>query len=199
MTSGTIEQQMRVQQLTKVGVPAIYIGDTSEAEGENVGSKAFYKAMLDRPEKLAKAGLTLYMHSEQGTSSVKAASQVCESLVKSRHSVYMIDFTSIMDEVKDFDKKNKTLLKTVDSVDLLVIYFIGTEYSTKFTTSHMDSIIKKRQIQGRTTILCSHLSPSEFEGRYQKKIDFYDATAVRFKDEKIKKTLKSLTDLLLEG
>lgn len=194
------QRQLYVAACSKAGIPIPMIDQETSVTCGTQGMTALRDAMLQRPEKLAHAGQTLYLHSDQGTAALQVACQVATRLLRKKIPVQMMDFGSfiqlIFDRSSDVSAKK---LAALTNAQVMVFYMLGAEYQTDFSISQLGSIIHKRRIEGKTTLLVSALTPADFEHRYKEKLDNYSALVVRFEDDKIKKTIKDLTNLLLEN
>lgn len=194
------QRQLYIATCVKAGIPIPMLDKDAPVACGTQGMSALRDAMLSRPKKLAYAGQTLYLHSDQGTAALQVACQVATRLLREHVPVQMMDFASFVQLI--FERESvvaKKKIKAMSDAQVMVFYMIGAEYQTDFSISQLNSIIQKRRIEGKTTLLVSALTPKDFEHRYQETLDNYGALVVRFEDPKIKATIKSLTDLLLEN
>ena len=176
-----IEKKYRI-----AGVPVAYIRDNSIPNGKGESLKA-YQAILMNIEKFISKPRVMYFHSTMSTNSLLACSNILKKTVESGVSCYCIDFPTYISEIKTWETSDK--LKKAEKAKLLVIWAIGTEYSTMFTKSYLESLLAKRQADGLATILCSFLNEKEFKSRYGKDVP---GVSVEFKDETTTQTVKDL-------
>lgn len=172
------------------GVPAPYIRDTgTPASGVKVSK--LYDALLADITKFSESSVMLYMHSGFETEALRAASGLAKEALQKGVDVRMIGFGKFLELVKETFEKNRgdAEVKKHENARLLIVHTIGAEYSTVFTKSTIQSLLAGRRSAGLPTVLVSHLTPSEFEQRYETSLQ---AVVMKFEDAKITATVDEL-------
>lgn len=198
VNSDDLQHQAWLAKLRASGIPPIYAEETEFPQCSTTVLDA-WTSMCQRPAKLASTGHLIYMHSLQETNALKAASAIGVAAVKEALKVRMMIFGEFMDAIKTFEESKK--IQGMAMADIAMLYMIGTEYSTEFTASHLESFIRKRKASGKTTILVSHLSPAQFKSRYDRALDGdsgFGAVTLKFDDPKITVTVNQLIKELAE-
>lgn len=178
----------RIEKIYKVkGVPPLHIrSEAVPAAGEKV--KHYYETVLDRIHKFAMGGKVLYLHSEFETNSLLACSQIIKAaLANGLIKAFMADFPTCLEEIKTWEESH--LLKQLKEAQVACIYMVGKEYSTEFTQAHLETLVNQRTLEGKVTLLSSHLAPVDFKKRYGIEVP---GTVLKFEDEKITKTISAL-------
>ena len=139
------------------------------------------------PEKQGKP-MTLFMHSPFENSALKAASNIIKAGLRAGVDSRMVSFGKFLEETKTWNRDN-FVVQSVEKASLLCLYMVGTEYTTEFSQSSLQTLLKTRRVAGQTTMICSHLEPAEFIKRYG-----FDPGAVplKFEDEKLLSTIDEL-------
>ena len=183
-----MENKERIEQLFKAkGVPVPYIR-TESTPIAGVKVSRVYEAVLADIKKFMARPLILHIHSGFENGALKAASNIIKQAVRENVDARMIGFGSLLSEIKEWDEKNEVIRK-VNSSQLLCLYMVGKEYMTDFTKATLEGIITSRQIEGKVTIISSHLDPVDFQKRYC----FHpQAVPLKFEDEKITSTVDDL-------
>lgn len=150
--------------------------------------------LIDDPSGFSKMGRVLYFHSEFENNAMLAASSIIKSGIRQGVSCAMIPFTSYMEKTKDFGESQVYLAK-YRTADLSALCLIGTEYvkaESGFTESTLMEFVRGRQVAGKSTILSSHLTPTEFSARYFS-LDKLGATSLKFEDAGMSLTIGQLS------
>lgn len=170
------------------GVPPSYI----QNDGTPIGPAAtmgLYNSILNDAGKFSRSGAVVLMHSPFETGALQACSQVVKQAINESR---MVQFGALLDKLKEWDA-NSPEIKQAKEVQLLGLYMVGKEYCTDFTKSVLQSLVTERRVEGKTTIISSHLTPSEFIERYR-----FDPHAVpmKFEDMGLMTTVNALTDYM---
>lgn len=197
-TWSNMENKTQIENRYRVfGVPAPYLRTTKQPVA-GVKVTRLYESVLIDIERFLEHPVTLYMHSGFETSAVTAAAGIVKEAINKGVNARMISFGEYLDLMKaGFDKNGDTsALKPYDTARLLAVYMIGTEYTTAFVKPVMQSLISRRRAEGLTTILVSHLLPTEFESRYDCN---NQAVCMKFEDESLTTTVDELLKYMMEG
>lgn len=192
-----LAQQARYLKLRNAGIPATYRDDLEPVCAE--ATQRVYTLVKQNPKKFIEGGRLVYLYSEMQTTALLAAAGMVESVL-SAGSAFMLDFGSFLEEVrKGFERGQGSggagRVRKLETVDVACLYLIGTEYvsSSGFTESVLESLVRKRQMDKRTTILVSHLTPEEFSKRYGRHPQKdWGAVPMKFTDESVTCTIGQL-------
>ena len=169
------------------GIPVPYIRDDSAPIGGVKVINAYNFITGDILKFLGKP-MTLFMHSPFENSALKAASNIIKAGLRAGVDSRMVSFGKFLEETKTWNRDN-FVVQSVEKASLLCLYMVGTEYTTEFSQSSLQTLLKTRRVAGQTTMICSHLEPAEFIKRYG-----FDPGAVplKFEDEKLLSTIDEL-------
>jgi len=191
-TMDTDQEKLRTQLYRSVGIPPMFCVPLALPMCAAPILSA-YSLLCEKVRGAATSGKVLYLHSNMGTMSLLAASGIMQAAVDEKLKVRMMAFPELMDKVKDFSTTQGTVTALTEP-DLLCLYLIGTEYVAQsgFTEAQLEQTIARRRVLGKSTLLCSHLEPKEFEERYKRKLTVLNAVALKFEDDTIATTVASL-------
>lgn len=134
----------------------------------------------------------LYFHSQFADGAMKAATMFMRKAIASKFRSYCVLYPTALEAIKQWDAEDALVVRMA-SVEFLMIWGIGVEYTTEFTTVQLNSLLQQRKSKGLVTILVSSLDPKEYKSRYGEEPD---GIIVGFKDEKVKQTLSSVRNML---
>jgi len=177
------------------GVPVKYMSESIPIG--KLESQKTYNYVQQNVEGFIGGGDTLYFYSGIEENALIAATEVVKKAVRENFKCYMLDMPAFMEEVTTFERSEK--LNKLETVDLAVLYFVGSEYARKetgFVSSHLNAFVQKRSVNGKSTILSSSMTPEKFRKRYDMPLT---ATVLEFMDSNISKTMKELRDKLAKG
>lgn len=196
MEHASIEEQSRISKLKLAGIPPLYMDYTGipSCSGDTM---SLFDAMKCNPAKVAASGKLFYLNSLREEQALIAATQVCKSILQDGLPIRMLDFPSFMDKTRAFDGTQPPASLTKNMT--LCLYLVGAEYLAEsgFTQATLNSLLRTRQVSGKTTILCSHLDPAGFTSRYGINLNSLGAVELKFNDPSINNTLKVLTKELM--
>lgn len=188
--------QQKLYQLANI--PPLYINYKRPVICDKVKEQQYFDILLDNAPKLITANKQLYFHSPFSEGAMIAASKIAVNAISTFQGknytamlgkIYCCNLGTYLETYKEnWDATNATIKNTREA-DLLVLYGVGNEYTTEFTSSYLFALIDQRNVEGRSTILVSSLSPTQFTNRYGKE---FVATSIEFRDNKIKQTLEDL-------
>ena len=186
------KEKLRTQLYRSVGIPPMFCTPLALPTCAAPILSA-YSLLCEKIKGAASGGKVLYLHSNMGTMSLLAASGIMQAAVDAKLKVRMIAFPELMERIKDFDNTFETTA-VVTNHDLLCLYLIGTEYVAQsgFTESQLEQLVARRRVLGKSTLLCSHLEPKEFEERYKRKLAVLSAIPLKFDDDTVTATVASL-------
>ena len=112
-------------------------------------------------QNLLKTKKGAYFYGERGTGKTFLASIIAQEYIKAGSSVIFIKVPQLLDELysvyrKESDTNEKELLKTLYSVDLLILDDFGMEKATKFAGTTLCKIIDARYDADAMTIITSN-------------------------------------------
>jgi len=161
--------------------PGVYITESPKDQAD----VAFVEENIER---VMGTGKVFYFHSAFGENALRAAASITKAAVDRHIKCYCVSFPNILDTIKKWDADDPAVIR-LSTVEVLVLWAVGSEYTTEFTNTQLNSIVQSRRADGHTTILVSSLSPKEYKARYG---DEPDGIVVAFKDTKLKQTLSDL-------
>lgn len=188
--------QEKLYQLANI--PPLFIRSTKMIMCSKAKEQVLFDTVVENAGKLIGSAKQLYLYSNFMEAAMIAASRIAVNAINSYQGnnytamlgkVYCCNLGSYLETFKENWDMKDPLIKNTREADLLVLYGVGNEYKTEFTSTYLFSLIDQRAVEGRSTILVSSLSPTQFTTRYGK--DFV-ATAIEFTDNKIKQTLEDL-------
>lgn len=133
-------------------------------------------------------GKQFYLHGPFGEEPMKAATAIARACIDRSVKCYCENFPAFLDTIKTWDLESETL-KRIRTTQVLILWAVGGEYSTEFTTTNLDALLSIRTANNLTTILVSGLAPKEYFNRYKSEPT---GISVGFKGTKIKETLAML-------
>jgi hypothetical protein len=139
--------------------------------------------LINDPRGFADLGRTVFFHSIYEDNALLTASNIVKSGVRAGLKCLMVPFTVYMEAVKTFE--TSAIVKGMKSADIAVMSMVGCEYMNKesgFTESHLEEFVKLRRMEGKSTIISSHLDPASFAERYKMGLDRLAATPFKFDD-----------------
>lgn len=178
---------IKLRRYKVANIPPMYFADREVATIRG-GDQPNFQRLVDNLERVT--GQTFYFHSEFCDAAIAAAVILVKRAVVDLHiPSYCASFPTVIAEYKtDWDNKSP-LQHHVREDALVVLYAVGGEYSTEFTSNLLQEIIRHREAHQKTTIICSSLCPRDYIARY---ITPPAGIEIGFVDEKIKKTLSQL-------
>lgn len=180
------ESSMREKLCRVANIPPMYFEDRPVVTSRPSDQVNFGK-LLKNVEKLTG---TFYFHSEFCDAALNAAASLVKAAIDKRmRSVYCASFPTIMAEHKQEWDTRSALQTHVREDALVVIYAVGGEYTTEFTNNLLQDTLRHREMNNKTTVVCSALCPSDYATRYSAP---HPGIEIGFADEKIKKTLAVL-------
>lgn len=144
---------------------------------------------------LEKNGKQFYFYGPFGEEPMKAATSIMKAAVDRKIKCYCENYPTFLEIIKQWDAEDPKLQRARDT-NLLILWAVGGEWTTDFTTTHLEALLNSRSAKGLTTILVSGLTPKEYETRYKAEAP---GIAVAFKGTKIKETLASLKKEMENG
>lgn len=166
---------------------AMYITSTPKDQSD-------VAALVKSAGKMQDKGLTLYFHSEFMEGAMHAACDILRSAIDKKLRGFCISYPNVLDIIKQWDPDNP-VVQRITSVDILVLWGVGTEYTTEFTNAQLNSILIGRRANCRTTVVVSSLNPKDFKSRYGAAPE---GVCVGFTDPKLTQTLSEVR-AMLEG
>lgn len=193
MSDVSQEEQVRNVKYKIAGVPPMYINrnELPSCAGATLG---LLGSIVEEPEGFSKMGQVLYFHSEFEDNALLAASRIMKSAVTAGVPSYMLPFPRYMSGIKEY-LRDDTSLGKVKSSSITVLTLIGTEYVHKesgFTEASLMELVRTRKVEGKSTILTSHLTPADFSARYFP-LEKLGAVALKFEDPNSTTTIAQLT------
>jgi len=161
----------------------------------NAKEQADIAATVKNAEKLEGKGVSMYFHSTFAEGAMHAATDILRSAVDKKLRGYCVSFPNVIENIKKWDAEDVVLIRIM-SVDLLVLWAVGSEYTTEFTNTQLQSILMARRADNKTTIVVSALSPKEYKARYGQEPE---GACVEFTDTKLKVTLADIRESLEKG
>lgn len=191
-TNMELQEQLKSQVYRAAGVPPMYCASLT-LPACAAQTLTAYNLLCQKIKGAATSGKVLYLHSTMGTSALHAAAGIVRAAVDAKLKAGMVAFPEFMDTVTEFDK-GSARIKNWRELDLTCLYLLGTEYvsQTGFTEAQLHQFVSRRMVQGKPTILCSHLTPTEFEMRYSLKLASVGAVPLKFDDSTATSSLASL-------
>jgi len=141
-------------------------------------------------------GKAFYFFSEFNMEgAVEAGAMLVRKASDKKLKAYFVSFPHVIEAIKRFDPDDP-VVERIKKEDLLVLWAVGSEYTTDFNTGRLKELIDLRCINGKSTVLCSGLTPLEFRSRYG--MDPMGIT-IDFKGKKITATIDALRKELERG
>lgn len=166
---------------------SVYCTNNSKDQGD-------IAATVRNADKLGTAGVNLYFYSDFQESAMHAACDILRSAIDKKLAGFCANYPVVLDAIKTWDKDN-SMLNRVLTADLLVLWGVGCEYVTEYTTTQLQGILTGRKANLKATIVVSSLTPKDYKSRYG--VEPEGAT-VGFKDVKLRQTLSEVS-AMLEG
>lgn len=183
-------------------IPPLFLNDSKLLVCSKSKEQVLFDSVLANAGKLVGMNKQLYFYSAFMEAAMVAASRIAKNVINSYKGtnytamigkVFCCNLGSYLETFKENWDAKDPLIKNTREADLLILYGVGNEYKTEFTSSYLFSLLDQRTVEGRSTILVSSLSPTQFTSRYGKE---FVATVVEFNDNKIKQTLADLAEEL---
>jgi len=168
--------------------PSVYITESPKDQAD-------IDSIITNVAKLKDKGVAVYMHSEFSEGAMNAAMALLRSAADNKVRGYCIAFPSVIDTIKKWDPED-AMLDRMMAVDVLVLWAVGSEYTTEFTNTQLGSILMARKADGKTTVVVSSLSPKDYKTRYGQPPE---GAVVGFTDNKMKVTLAGIAKALDKG
>lgn len=143
-------------------------------------------------DKLVGKGISMYFYSAFAEGAMHAATDILRSAIDKKLRGYCVSFPNVIENIKKWESEDAVLMRIM-SVDILVLWAVGSEYTTEFTNTQLQSILMARRADNKTTIVVSSLSPKEYKSRYGQDPE---GACVGFKDTKLKVTLADIRESL---
>lgn len=144
---------------------------------------------------LSKNGKLFYFHGPYADGPMKAAAEILRNACDKNIKCYCENYPAFLDIIKTWDLADENL-KRIRTTQILVLWAVGAEWSTQFTTTQLEALLSIREAAGLTTILVSALSPKEYSSRYGTECP---GIVVAFKGSKTKETLAMLKKEIESG
>lgn len=144
---------------------------------------------------LKENGKLFYFYGPFCAEPLKAATTIAKKAVDNKIKCYCNSYPEFLEIIKTWDVTDERL-KMFRNVPILILWAVGSEWSTEFTTTQLDALINTRNIHNLTTILVSSLSPKEYADRYGAEPQ---GIIVGFKGTKVKETLEKLREEMSRG
>lgn len=185
-------ETLKVQKMVAKGVPAYYAAKSFTISADYKTMSAV-TAICNDPKKFCRTGSSLYLYSDSANSAMMAGMEICKHAISASVDTAIFAFPEFMSRVKDFNMSSDTF-KRATTCEMLCFYMVGTEYlaASGFTEAALDQVIQKRALEGRPTVLISHLTPAAFFERYARGIESFRAVPLPFHDRNIRSTVESL-------
>jgi DNA replication protein DnaC len=144
--------------------------------------------VIENVKWLANNGKQFYLYGPFIEEPMKAATAIARACVDNSVKCYCENFPAFLDTIKTWDLESETL-RRIRTTQVLILWAIGGEYSTEFTTVNLDALLSIRTANNLTTVLVSSLTPKEYYTRYKSEPT---GITVGFKGMKIKETMSML-------
>lgn len=108
-------------------------------------------------------GRGLLIYGSIGTGKTYGAACVANALIDKGVSVYMTNFSRIINELQDSFDRRQSKLDKLNHFDMLVIDDLGAERSTDYTNEIIYSVIDGRYRIGKPLIITTNLLMSDFK------------------------------------
>lgn len=199
---GKMKNKTLGQKLYQIAnIPPLYLSDSRVIICSKPKEQELFDAVADNAAKLIGSGKQLYFHSDFAETAMTAACRIARKAIDGMGGdlatmfgkVYCCNLGGYLEAYKANWDSTDPVIKNARESELLILYGVGNEYTTEFTSSYLFSLLDQRTVEGRSTILVSSLSPTQFTSRYGKE---FVSTVVEFKDNKIKQTLSDLVEEL---
>lgn len=182
---------MKEKRYQAAGIPCNYHKPTMYIT-ENSKDQSDIAVTVKQAAKLAGMGVNFYFHSEFSEGAMNAATDVLRSAVDGKLSCYCVYYPIVLDAIKTWDTSDPIITR-IPTADVLLVWGVGSEYTTDFTNAQIIKILEQRKVHSKTTVVVSSLNPKEYKNRYG-----YDpeGAVVAFKDHKLKVTLSDIRGML---
>lgn len=174
------------------GIPPQYVKEHPMVTGKKEALDTL-ESLHNNFKKFAESRVVLYLTSPFESSAIAAGVKLCRKAEATNISWKMEALPVLLGMLKDFDGDHKSTLDAMETLDVVCLYMVGKEYPTEFTTTYFKQLIETRKVAKKVTIICSHLSPEEFEERYGKGISI---CALGFTDDNEITNFKALRRLV---
>ena len=159
---------------------------------ENTKDQGDLAATVKNADKLHNLGVTFYFYSEFMEGAMHAACDILRSAIDKKLRGFCASYPNTLELIKQWDPDNPAIQRMM-TVDVLVLWGVGAEYTTEFTNAQLNKILMTRRANRHTTIVVSSLNPKEFKSRYGTEPE---GAWVGFKDQKLKQTLGEIREML---
>ena len=118
----------------------------------------------------------LYLYGEAGLGKTFVCHCIAKDLLDMGRSVLYLTAPRLCKVIEDYRFNRESLsapdemIEAIDSVDLLIIDDLGTEFSTSVTSSALFDIINQRLILRRHTIVSTNLAPNALKCYYTERL-----------------------------
>ena len=162
------KEKNRKSKFQRCRIPARYIGKTFKDYEETEGNKV---AVSWAKYTVAHSEQGLLFYGAPGCGKTMLASIIAQELIKSGKNVLFGDVPTLLDEMKStFNKESTTLenlMKELETVDILILDDIGTEYATDWAVERLYMIVNNRYNSGKTLIVTSNFDAQGLIKRFK--------------------------------
>ncbi|MEG0013901.1 MAG: ATP-binding protein [Cellulosilyticaceae bacterium] len=161
------------------------IGRSPRKNMENI-----YQASVGFVEKFELEKGNLLFYGPTGLGKTFLCNCIAKELLDSGYNVlYLtaVELFKLFDESRfhrdDMLLESKNILDTLNTVDLLIIDDLGTEFGTSFTAPDIFGVLNNRYLTQKSTIISTNLDPNEWKDLYSERVAsriFGNYTAYKF-------------------
>lgn len=151
--------------LTK-GIPPQYLKPKTVI-ANSATAQSDFNWLLETLAEWTPKGKNFYFHSEFNMEgAVDAGVAVVKKATDLKVNAFLVSWPNIMEALYEFDSDNPTI-ERIKNTDLLVLWAVGCEHTTDFVLGKLKELLALRSINGRSTVICSGLTPAEYAVRYK--------------------------------
>lgn len=149
-----------------------------------------YQASVGFVEKFETEKSNLLFYGPTGLGKTFLCNCIAKELLDNGYNVlYLtaIELFKLFDEARfhreDMPLESKNILDTLNTVDLLIIDDLGTEFGNSFTAPDLFGVLNNRYLAQKSTIISTNLDPNEWKDLYSERVAsriFGNYTAYKF-------------------
>ncbi|BCS54095.1 hypothetical protein [Geobacter sp. SVR] len=145
--------------------------------------------------KLSEQGIALYLYSLQSDGAMVAGTKLVKEAIAVNLRTFCAAYPNVLEAKKaSWDGVDDPYEQQLHNAEVLMLYAVGSEFvGNGYAANQLVGLVDDRRMNGKMTIVVSHLTPQEYEQRYGRAPE---GISIPFTDNRITVTLKDLAKSL---